>query len=209
MIYLQLFITYLKIGFFNFGGGYAMLSLIEHEMVLKQQWISHAEFTDMVAISQVTPGPIGINMATYVVYTVTGNVWGSLLATLAVSLPSLVVMYSIVRFIQAFRQNKWISAAFEGIKPVTVGLIGSAAILLMNAENFSDYISLIIFGFSFMLSWVFKVHPILLIVLAGLTGLLVYCSVNTQNDPFGGTFAVHTTKSCHQINPISGIRMRR
>ena len=174
MIYLQLFITYLKIGFFNFGGGYAMLSLIEHEMVLKQQWISHAEFTDMVAISQVTPGPIGINMATYVGYTVTGNIWGSLLATLAVSLPSLVVMYAIVRFIQAFRQNKWISAAFEGIKPVTVGLIGSAAILLMNAENFSDYISLIIFGFSFMLSWVFKVHPILLIVLAGLTGLLVY-----------------------------------
>jgi chromate transporter len=113
-------------------------------------------------------------MATYVGYTVTGNIWGSLLATLAVSLPSLVVMYAIVRFIQAFRQNKWISAAFEGIKPVTVGLVGSAAILLMNAENFSDYISLIIFGCSFLLSWVFKVHPILLIVLAGLTGLLVY-----------------------------------
>ena len=100
MIYWQLFITYLKIGFFNFGGGYAMLSLIEHEMVLKHQWVSHAEFTDMVAISQVTPGPIGINMATYVGYTVTGNVWGSMLATFAVSLPSLVVMYAIVRFIR-------------------------------------------------------------------------------------------------------------
>lgn len=174
MIYWQLFITYLRIGFFNFGGGYAMLSLIEHEMVLKHQWINHAEFTDMVAISQITPGPIGINMATYVGYTVTGNVWGSMLATFAVCLPSLVVMYAIVRFIQAFRQNKWIMAAFDGIKPVTVGLVGSAAILLMNAENFSDYISLIIFGCSFLLSWVLKIHPILLIVLAGLTGLLVY-----------------------------------
>ena len=92
MIYLQLFLSYLKIGFFGFGGGYAMLSLIQHEVVISHQWISNSELTDIIAISQMTPGPISINSATYIGYVVTGNIWGAILATFAVCLPSITLM---------------------------------------------------------------------------------------------------------------------
>ena len=88
MIYWQLILVYLKIGTFSFGGGYAMLSLIQHEIVEKHAWLTTQQFTDIVAISQMTPGPIGINSATYIGYSVTGSVWGSVAATVAVCLPS-------------------------------------------------------------------------------------------------------------------------
>ena len=92
MIYWELLSVYLKIGLFGFGGGYAMLSLIQFEVVDKHHWLTLQQFTDIVAISQVTPGPIGINSATYIGYTVTGNVWGALLATFAVCLPSFLLV---------------------------------------------------------------------------------------------------------------------
>ena len=92
MIYAQLFFTFFVIGLFTFGGGYAMLSLIQNEVVVNHAWITAQEFTDMVAISQMTPGPIGINSATYVGYAVTGNIFGSLVATIAVSLPSFIII---------------------------------------------------------------------------------------------------------------------
>ncbi|MBR5812129.1 MAG: chromate transporter, partial [Alistipes sp.] len=91
MIYLQLFLGYLKIGFFGFGGGYAMLSLIQNEIVVQHQWLTNAEFTDIVAISQMTPGPIAINSATYIGYSIAGF-WGSVVATIAVCLPALTLM---------------------------------------------------------------------------------------------------------------------
>ena len=105
IVYLNLFLTYLKIGLFGFGGGYAMLSLIQHEAVEvvhwgeESPWISPTEFTDIVAISQMTPGPIGINSATYIGYTVTGNIWGSVIATFAVCLPSFLLVLMVSRFI--------------------------------------------------------------------------------------------------------------
>jgi chromate transporter len=92
MIYWQLLVSYIKIGLFGFGGGYAMLSLVRHEIVENHHWLTDAEFTDIVAISQMTPGPIGINSATYIGYTVTGSVWGSAVATFAVCLPSFVIV---------------------------------------------------------------------------------------------------------------------
>ena len=98
MVYLQLLYSYLKIGFFGFGGGYAMLALIQNEVVVRHHWLTNSELTDIIAISQMTPGPIAINSATYVGYTVTGNIWGSLLATFAVSLPSLTIMLLITKF---------------------------------------------------------------------------------------------------------------
>ena len=91
MIYLQLFLSYLKIGFFGFGGGYAMLSLIQHEVVTERGWITASQFSDIIAISQMTPGPIAINSATYIGYTVAGF-WGSVVATTAVSLPAMTLM---------------------------------------------------------------------------------------------------------------------
>lgn len=174
MIYLQLFWVYLKIGLFGFGGGYAMLSLIQAEVVEHYGWISTQEFTDIVAISQMTPGPIGINSATYIGYTATGTVWGAIIATFAVSFPSFVLVLLISYFFAKFKNNRFVEAAFLGLRPATVGLIAAAALLLMNSDNFIDYKSFLIFGASFVLVWRFKVNPILMIVLAGAAGAVLY-----------------------------------
>lgn len=174
MIYWQLFWTYCKIGLFGFGGGYAMLSLIQHEVVEKHAWLSAGEFTDIVAISQMTPGPIGINSATYIGYVVTGNIFGSAIATLAVCLPSFIILLLIAKAYQKFSSNRWVKNAFLGLRPAIVGLIASAALLLMNKENFTDYKSFIIFAIAFILTKYMKIHPILMIVLAGLSGLILY-----------------------------------
>lgn len=173
-IYWQLFVVYTKIGIFGFGGGYAMLSLIQHEVVDKHHWLSLAEFTDVIAISQMTPGPVGINSATYIGYTVTGNVWGAILATVAVLLPSFLMVLAISMFFTKFRQNRYVSAAFTGLRPVTIGLIAAAALVLMNKDNFIDYKSVLIFIAAFLLCWKFKVHPIVMICLAGIAGLILY-----------------------------------
>lgn len=198
MIYLQLFWVYIQIGLFGFGGGYAMLSLIQNEVVYKYGWLTNQQFTDIVAVSQVTPGPIGINSATYIGYTVTGgNILGSLLATTAVMLPSFVLCLIISRSFQAFRNNRYVDAAFLGIRPASVGLIAAAALMLMIqpglwtllmlpagtpitvdniivTENFIDYRSFIIFAVTGLLLYKKWVHPILLIVLAGIAGVLLY-----------------------------------
>lgn len=174
IVYWQLFYAYTKIGIFGFGAGYAMLSLIQHEVVDKYHWLSIAEFTDVIAISQMTPGPIGINSATYIGYTVTGNVWGAILATVAVSLPSFLMVLAISVFFAKFRENRYVSAAFTGLRPVTIGLIAAAALVLMNGDNFIDYKSVLIFFAAFVLSWKFNVHPILMICLAGIAGVILY-----------------------------------
>ena len=174
MIYLQLFITFFKIGLFGFGGGYAMLSLIQNEVVNKHEWLTSQEFTDIVAISQTTPGPIGINSATFVGYTATQSIWGSVVATLAVCLPSVILVLLIVRAYKKFRTNKYVDDAFKGLRPATVGLIAAAALLLMNQENFIDYKSIIIFVVAFVATMFLKLHPILMIVLAAIVGLIIY-----------------------------------
>lgn len=174
MIYLELMYVYLKIGLFGFGGGYAMLSLIQFEVVDRHQWLTSQQFTDIVAISQMTPGPIGINSATYIGYTVTGNVWGSVIATLAVCLPSFLLVLLISYYFAKFKNNRYVNAAMSGLLPMSVGLIAAAALLLMNRENFIDYKSLLIFAAAFILTWRYKIHPILTICLAGTAGLILY-----------------------------------
>ena len=174
MIYLQLFITYLKIGFFGFGGGYAMLSFIQNEIVVKHNWISMQDFTDIVAISQMTPGPIGINTATYVGYLTTGNVWGAVIATTAICIPSFILVLIFSFFYERLKNNNTVEAILSGIRIVVVGLIASAAIMLINRDTFIDYISWIIFLLSFVLVKYFKLNPILLIIIAGFIGYIVY-----------------------------------
>lgn len=182
MIWLQLLYVYLKIGILGFGGGYAMLSLIQADVVDRYRWISLQEFTDIVAISQMTPGPIGINSATYIGYTAIHNagyspemsILGSCVATAAVCIPSFLLVLFISMAFAKFKNNKYVATAFYGLRPATVGLIAAAALLLMNHENFIDYKSFLIFGAALVLTWKFKVHPILMIVLAGLAGLLLY-----------------------------------
>lgn len=151
-----------------------MLSFVEFEVVKQHHWIAPSDFTDIVAISQMTPGPIGINTATYVGYTATGSVLGSIIATIAVCIPSLVIMILACKFLQRFRDNRWIDAALNAIKPLTIGLLAVAALSMVNAENFPDYRSALFFLVVFLLSWKIKVHPILLLVLAGIAGYLVF-----------------------------------
>lgn len=173
-IYIQLFLSFLKIGLFAFGGGYAILSLIQHEIVVTQGWLTQNELTDIIAISQMTPGPIGINSATYVGYAATGSAWGAVVATVAIVLPSFVIMLTLSKFMLAVQGNKYMEYALQGLRPTVVGLIAAAALMLMNRENFIDYKSVLLFIAAFVLSFKFKMHPILLILLAGGAGLLLY-----------------------------------
>ncbi|MGN1239226.1 MAG: chromate transporter [Muribaculaceae bacterium] len=177
-IYLKLIWAYLKIGLFGFGGGYAMLSLIQREVV-DSGWISSTTFTDIVAISQMTPGPIGINSATYIGYVVTGSVWGSILATVTVVLPPFVLVLYASHFIRRHKDSAIIKGVFMGLRPVVVGLIASAALLLMNGENFGtatpDCIkSIVICIASFCVVYFTKIHPIFIIIAAGIVGAFIY-----------------------------------
>ena len=198
MIYLQLFLSFLKIGLFGFGGGLAIFSLIQHE-IEKYGWMTQEEFVDILAISQVTPGPIGINCATYVGYTATGNVWGSLLATTAIVIPSLVIMLSIckVYFVISSRFQHYIyfTRTMHLLRLSVLGLIGAAALLLMKpggqpSVSFIDGSSWLIFAITCLLTiapmFIKKSanplkaalnivsHPILLIILAGVAGYFIY-----------------------------------
>ncbi len=173
MIYLQLLYSYLKIGFFGFGGGYAMLSLIQNEVVVRNEWLTNAEFADIIAISQMTPGPIAINSATYIGYTVTGNIWGSILATVAVCLPALTIMILITKFFLKLHNNCYVAGALKGMQPMVIGMIAAAALLLITPSTFIDWKSWAIFG-SALLASVLKVNPILLIIASGMVGFLIY-----------------------------------
>ena len=177
MIYLQLFISYLKIGFFGFGGGYAMLSLIQNEIVEQQGWITVSQFADIVAVSQMTPGPIAINSATYIGYTVAGF-WGSVVATFAVCLPALTIMLMLTKFFLKLKNNHYVHGVISGRKPVVIGMIVAAALMLIFPKesadkSFIDNWSWILFLVTLYASYK-KVNPILLIVLSGIAGVVIY-----------------------------------
>lgn len=189
LLFLQLFYTFLKIGIFGFGGGYAMLSMIQGEVVTRYGWLTMGQFTDIVAISQMTPGPIGINSATYVGYTSIVNagyshawgVLGSITATFAVVFPSFILMLLISKFLLKFKNHPIVENVFSGLRPAVVGLIGAAALLLLNAENFGTpdspwqfYISIFLFITAFIGTYVYKINPILLICFSGIAGWLLF-----------------------------------
>ena len=189
MIFLKLFITFFQIGLFGFGGGYGMLSLIQGEVVHKHAWLTTSEFTDIVAISQMTPGPIGINSATYCGYTAVHNegfgywmsVLGSFTATFALVLPSFILMILIAKILMKYMNTSSVQSVFSGLRPAVVGLLAAATLLLMNPENFSApdvnpwqfWISCALFVASFVGTKCFKVNPIRMICYAGAAGLLL------------------------------------
>ena len=187
MIYLKLIWSYLKIGLFGFGGGYAMLSLIEREIV-GPGWITEKMFTDIVAISQMTPGPIGINSATYIGYAApmhagySGVIWGvfgSLLCTFVVVLPSFLLVAYTSHFIHRHKESVVVRGIFMGLRPVVIGLIASAALLLMNAENFGHETSEVVISVAIacasLAAVLFtKFHPIFIIILSGIAGFIIY-----------------------------------
>jgi len=193
MLYLQLFLSFFKIGLFGFGGGLAVISLIQHE-VLAYGWMTEKEFVDIVAISQVTPGPIGINCATYVGYTATQSVCGSVLATGALVLPSLIIMLALckVYFVLStkFANNVYFQNTLRYLRFAVLGLIAAAALLLITPATFIDAYSIIFFAAVFVLTILPQFihskqpavqkalnllsHPILLIIIAGIAGYCIY-----------------------------------
>lgn len=187
MIFLQLFYTFFKIGLFGFGGGYAMISMIQGEVVTRHEWLSSTEFTDIIAISQMTPGPIGINSATYVGYSAVVNagyshaigILGSTVATVSVVLPSFILMVLISKFFLKYQKHPIIASVFKGLRPGVVGLLAAAALVLMNGENFGTYnwqilTTILLFAGTFIASYRYKVNPILLIVICGFIGFITF-----------------------------------
>ena len=190
MIFLKLFIIVSKIGIFNFGGGYAMLSLIQNEVVVRNHWLTNAEFTDIVAISQSTPGPIGINAATYVGYTAVLNAgypeWmatlGSILASLSIIWLPFILMIWISHYLMSHKDSPIVKDIFRALRPTIVGLIAAAALLLMTKDNFGNptedlqlfIISVLLFIVSFFATRRYKINPILVMLISGVLGLIVY-----------------------------------
>ena len=190
MIFIELLCSFLMIGLFSFGGGYGMLSVIQGEVVVRHAWLTAAEFTDIVAVSQMTPGPIGINSATYVGYTAVCNatgsealaVLGSFTASFAVMLPSIVLMLIVSRFFMKYSKHRNVENVFRLLRPAVVGLIASAALLLMTEENFGSpietplqfWVSVTLFAAAFVAMKFYKVSPILILVLAGVFGGVFY-----------------------------------
>ena len=142
MILLRLFLAFAQIGLFAFGGGYAILPLIEKEIVNNLHWLTHKEFLEVVTISQLTPGPIAINAATFVGYKV-GGVIGSLIATVSVCLPPVILVLIVVRFLKRFETNIWVNNVLKGLRPAVVALIASAAYSLIRGGGITEIKGLI------------------------------------------------------------------
>ena len=182
MIYAELFMTFFIIGMFTIGGGYAMLSLIQNEVVTVHGWITDTTFTDIVAISQMTPGPIGINSATYIGYEVLAQtgasdsmcILGALTATFAVVLPSFIIVLLLCKVYEKWKEHYMFKGVMSGLKPATLGLIGTAALSLATPENFIDWKSFVICIVAFVALYFKKVGPFSIIALGALVGLLIY-----------------------------------
>ena len=188
MIFIQLFIAFFEIGLFGFGGGYAMISLIQGMVVTRYHWLTVSEFTNAIAISQMTPGPIGINSATYCGYTAIRNagfseitgIFGSLTATIAIILPSLVLMILISKMFMKYMDSPIIQDVFSGLRPAVVGLLAAATLLLMTPENFSTpsdswtfWISIGLFIATFVGTKLVKINPLSMIGCTAFAGLLL------------------------------------
>ena len=188
MVFLQLFWTFLKIGLFTFGGGYAMIALIQNEVTVNHAWLTSQEFTDILAVSQMTPGPVGINTATYTGYTAVLNagydtwlaVLGAITASSAVILLPVVLMVVAVVFLRKMQGNKDIENIFRTLRMTVVGLIAAAALQLLTVDSFGQpalslqfLLSVAVFVAVFVLAFK-RVSPILLILAAGVVGIIIY-----------------------------------
>lgn len=169
---LKLLFTFFKIGLFSFGGGYAMIPFMQREIIEKHQWLNSSEFVDIIGISQMTPGPVSVNSATFVGYKVSGIV-GSVFATLGITVISFILVSIASKAIDKFKESKYLKAALLGMRPVLIALIINAFISLAKdayVDVKSIIVTLIVGGC--LLSK--KIHPILTIVIAGLLGIILW-----------------------------------
>lgn len=189
MIFLELFYTFLLIGAFTFGGGYSMIALIQGEVVSHHGWMTSAEFTDLLAVSQMTPGPVGINTATYAGYTAVLNAgypqWAAVLGSIEASVAVIVIPVALVLLVSGWlmrhKDNPTVATVMRYLRLAVVGLVAAAALGLLTAESFGTpglnlrfVTSVVIFAAVFFLSWRKKASPILLIAASALAGLVVY-----------------------------------
>lgn len=187
MIYLELFSTFFKIGLFTIGGGYAMIPLIQQEVV-NHGWLTLLELTDFIAVAESTPGPFAVNIATFVGMEM-GGLPGALITTTAVVLPSFVIILLIAKVFTNFQQSKWVQGALYGMRPVVIGLIASAVLLLMSSGFFGheaeinsvsvffaslQYREIIIFIIGVFVYFRYKLHPIKLILISAALGMLFF-----------------------------------
>ena len=190
MIFLTLFLTFFKIGLFTIGGGYAMIPLIQSEVVNNQKWITESQLLDIFAVSESTPGPFAINTATYVgslmgdAYGVLGSILGAICATLGVVMPSFIIILIVARFYEKYKQSKIVRGCMSGLKPAAVGLI-AAAILSAVGDALNPvglaleklvvspdfYVAIGIFALTVTLAFWKKVHPLWLILLSAALGI--------------------------------------
>lgn len=171
-VLIQLFMTFFKIGAFSFGGGYAMLPLLEEEVIRNHGWMTSSEFIDIFAISEMTPGPIAVNAATFLGFRVSGII-GAITATFAAILPSFIVISIIFASLSKFKNSKYVEWIFEGIRPIVIGLILAAGITV-SKSSFVDIKSIII-AIGLFYGVTFKdLNPILAIIIGGVLGVMLY-----------------------------------
>lgn len=169
---IELFATFFKIGSFTFGGGYAMIPLIQREIVHHKKWVAEEDIIDVLAVSQAVPGAVAINAATFIGQKIAGRK-GALAATLGVVLPSLLIITVIAAFFSRFQDNKWVQAAFAGIRPAVVALIAVAAYKVGKA-SIRDCAGLIVAVVAVLLILIFDIHAIFMIIGGAVVGLAAY-----------------------------------
>lgn len=172
-MYMKLFWSFFKIGLFGFGGGYGMISMIQFDVVDKNGWMTNSEFADILALSQMTPGPISINCATYIGYN-QGGIIGAIFTTFALCLPTVLLMVAVITWLFKNKENHYVKALLSSLNPIVVGLIFSAGVLMMNKENFVGFESVIVCAIVFVATFFFKVNPIYLIIMSGIFGYFYY-----------------------------------
>lgn len=170
MLYLSMLFTFFKIGLFSFGGGYAILAMIQHEVVINKHWLSSSEFFDVVAISQMTPGPIAINAATFIGYRKAGFT-GGVLCTLGVILPSLIIMTIVTLTYMKLKHKAWFRGILRHLRPLSIGLIAAAAIIA-GRDAIVDLFSVAVFIICFVITWRYKINPFLMLLGAGVLGFV-------------------------------------
>ena len=172
-MFFKLFWSFFKIGLFGFGGGYGMISMIQFDVVDKNGWMTNSEFADILALSQMTPGPISINCATYIGYN-QGGIIGAIFTTFALCLPTILLMAIVITWLFKNKENHYVKALLSSLNPIVVGLIFSAGVLMMNKENFVGFESVIVCTIVFVATFFFKVNPIYLIIMSGIFGYFYY-----------------------------------
>ena len=169
---IELFLTFSKIGAFNFGGGYAILPFIEKEIVIGKGWLNHHDFIDLVALSQMTPGPISINSATFIGYRLSG-LFSAAVGTLGLVFPAFFIIIIAAKTVKKYRNFKWMDRAFVGLRPAVIGLI-AASTLSIGRASITDAKSVAIACFTAFLVFKTRLNPILIIISAGVLGGLIY-----------------------------------